>query len=100
VFLKGHILNTALQMQLLVEIPDYEPATGFVFSWIDGFEIEVDLCHDGVMIKANKAGLISLALQLLTLAQDDFGSGQDIHLDKYAALEDHSIDLIIVKKEE
>lgn len=51
------------------------------------------------MIKGNKAGLISLASQLLTLAQDDFGNGYDIHLDKYSALEDNSIDLIIVKKE-
>jgi hypothetical protein len=87
-------------MQLLVEIPDYNPATGFEFTWTDGFEIEVDLCQDGVMIKCNKAGLISLATQLLTLAQDDFGNGYDLHLDKYAALEDNSIDLIIVKKED
>jgi hypothetical protein len=87
-------------MQILVDIPDYKPATGFEFTWVDGFEIEVDLCHDGVMIKCNKAGLISLATQLLTLAQDDFGHGYDLHLDKYAALEDNSIDLIIVKKED
>jgi hypothetical protein len=52
------------------------------------------------MIKCNKAGLISLATQLLTLAQDDFGNGYDIHLDKYTALEDNSIDLILVKKED
>lgn len=87
-------------MQLLVEIPDYNPATGFEFTWADGFEIEIELCHDGVMIKCNKAGLLSLATQLLTLAQDDFGNGYAIHLDKYAALEDNSIDLIIVKNQD
>ena len=86
-------------MNVIVKIPDYNPYKGFEFSWEDGFEIEVDLCHNGVMIKCNKAGLISLATQLITLAQDDFGNGQDIHLDKYAALEGNSIDLIIVKKE-
>lgn len=96
---KSQTVYEALLMQILVEIPDYDPANGFQFTWADGFEIEVDLCHDGVMIKGNKAGLISLASQLLTLAQDDFGNGYDIHLDKYAALEDNSIDLIIVKKE-
>jgi hypothetical protein len=95
---KSQTIYAALHMQLLVEIPDYNPATGFEFTWADGFETEVELCHDGVMIKYNKAGLLSLATQLLTLAQDDFGNGYAIHLDKYVALEGNSIDLIIVKK--
>jgi len=69
----------------------------FTFTWIGNHEIKVDLGHDGVIITANKDGLISLAAQLLTLAQDDYEHGYDFHLDKYAGLEDDSIDLIVVK---
>ena len=86
-------------MKVTLDIPDYNPYEGFVFTWFDNFTIHVDLCHDGVMIKADKAVLMSLASQLITLAQDDFSKGQNIHLDKYAALENGSIDLIIVKTE-
>lgn len=86
-------------MKVTLDIPDYNPYQGFKYTWFNNFTIHVDLCHDGVMIKADKAGLMSLAAQLITLAQDDFGEGYDIHYDKYAALEDGSIDLIIVKTE-
>jgi hypothetical protein len=84
-------------MDITLTLPDYNSYEGFKFTWVDDFEINVDLGHNGVIITCNKAGLISLATQLLTLAQDDFGHGEDIHLDKYAALEDDSIDLIFVK---
>ncbi|MDO7876477.1 hypothetical protein Q5H93_17160 [Hymenobacter sp. ASUV-10] len=84
-------------MEFTITLPDYNPYVGFEFTWVDDCEIKVDLGHDGVVITGNKAGLISLAAQLLTLAQDDFGDGYDFHLDKYNALEDDSIDLIVVK---
>jgi hypothetical protein len=84
-------------VKVTLDIPDYNPYEGFKFTWFENFTIHVDLCHDGVMIKADKAGLMSLAAQLITLAQDDFGHDYDFHLDRHAALEDNSIDLIIVK---
>ena len=46
---------------------------------------------------ANKAGLISLANHLLTLAQDEVEDGAHIHLDEHNSLEKDSVDFIIEK---
>ena len=50
------------------------------------------------VLSANKDGLISLAIQLLTLAQDKFPSGHHFHYDSYGCLEDNSVAMIIMKK--
>lgn len=49
------------------------------------------------MITANKPGLISLAKQLLTLAQDKVPSGYHLHFDEFNSLEEKSYELIIQK---
>ena len=82
-------------MKVEIELPDYDPSRGFVFKWEEGFEIEHKI-QDGVaIIKANKAGLISLANHLLNLAQDSYSQGYHFHLDDYNCLEEGSNELII-----
>ena len=51
-----------------------------------------------VVVTANKAGLLSLAKQLLFLAQDEVPMGYHFHLDETNSLEQGSLELIIQKK--
>jgi hypothetical protein len=68
------------------------------FEWEDDFEIEVKIENNGVLLFANKEGLISLANHLLKLSRDEFPSGYHFHLDKYNSLSDGSNEIIIGKK--
>ena len=63
----------------------------------NGFEISVELINGQVLISANKAGLVSLANQLLNLSQDAAPSGSHMHLDDYDSLEAGSIEMVIPK---
>ncbi len=65
------------------------------FHWIDGFEIAVAVENDAVVISANKEGLLSLANHMKTLAEQD---SDHFHLDEHNALEDGSMELIVVKQ--
>ena len=66
-------------------------------DWVDGFEIRVSIDNGEVVISANKEGLLSLAQQLTTLAEETAGS--HIHYDEYNSLEEKSADLTIEKLE-
>jgi len=65
-------------------------------KWIDGSTIQVKIEEGTTIISANKEGLLSLADQLSTLAQDT--SGSHIHYDEYNSLEEGSAELIIEKQ--
>ena len=66
-------------------------------EWIDGFNISVK-CQDGAaVISANRAGLLSLAGQLMELAKGE--PGDHIHYDQDNSLEDGSMELIIERTE-
>jgi hypothetical protein len=82
-----------------IEFPDYSKKNGLRYGWEDGFIISTALEHNAFMINANKAGLISLAKQMLVLA---FGpdNGAHYHYDDLNSLEDDSIELIICKMRE
>ena len=63
-------------------------------KWYDGFTIRVSVDDESkVVISANKEGLLSLATQLMSLADENVGS--HIHYDEYNSLEDGSAELII-----
>ena len=62
-------------------------------EWVDGAEIHVRIDNGEVVISANKEGLLSLAGQLTTLAEE--ASGSHIHYDQYNSLEEGSAELII-----
>ena len=61
-------------------------------EWVGDFRIEVSLDIDNaVVISANRDGLLSLARQLTTLADEPVGF--HIHYDDYNSLEDGSINV-------
>ena len=66
-------------------------------NWVDGFTIKVRVENGNVVISANKEGLLSLANQLKTLAEEAVGC--HCHYDEYNSLEDGSSELIIEKIE-
>ena len=70
----------------------------YEIEWVGDFRIEVGLDIDNaVVISANRDGLLSLARQLTTLADEPVGF--HIHYDDYNSLEDGSIEMIIAKTE-
>ncbi len=62
-------------------------------EWVDGFIIKATVNHDKIMISANREGLLSLARQLVELA--DGVPGDHIHYDEYNSLEEGSSEMII-----
>jgi hypothetical protein len=84
-------------MQITLEIPDYNREDGIISHWEDDFQIIVHESNNQTLIRANKAGLTSLAIQLLTLAQDILPSGRHLHYDESNSLESGSKELIIEK---
>ncbi|WP_293879448.1 MULTISPECIES: Imm32 family immunity protein [unclassified Sphingobacterium] len=84
-------------MTIDVIIPEYSEDKGFQITWEHGFEIEAKIEGGSLMISANKAALVSIAKQLLTLAQDNVPKDYHYHLDEYNSLEEGSIPLIFHK---
>ncbi|NMN37196.1 hypothetical protein [Pedobacter sp. SG918] len=84
-------------VEVKLEIPKYDDEVGLQSSWIDGFIVRTDIIENQIQIQANKAGLISLAKQLLCLAQDTTPIGSHYHLDDYNSLEAGSNDPTISK---
>jgi len=84
-------------VEVKLKIPKYDDEVGLQSSWIDGFILKTDIVENQIQIHANKAGLISLAKQLLYLAQDETPIGCHCHLDDYNSLETGSNELIISK---
>ena len=64
-------------------------------EWVNGFEIQVKNVNGTTVILANREGMMSLAKQLLTLA--DGVPGDHIHYDEYNSLEKGSTGMIIVR---
>lgn len=86
-------------MQITIHIPDYSPERGLSLEWDEGFAITVAKSGNGAIIKANQAGLLSLARILVSMAQTTIRTGYHLHLDSSNSLEDESIELIIEKLE-
>ena len=82
-------------MEIKIDVPDYEPETGFTFNWQDGFTIKTEMVDGELVIKANKEGLISLANHLLNLSQDKIPNGYHFHLDSSNSLEDDSVGIVL-----
>lgn len=81
-------------MKIEMNVPKYKLKDGLQLVWENNFSIKV--VSDGeVYIKANRAGLVSLARHLLTLAQEEVPNGCHIHLDENNSLEEDSVDLVI-----
>jgi len=86
-------------MERTVKIGSYSSDRGLHLEWSPGFEIEVQAHSREIVIRANRAGLMSLAQHMLTLAEDSVPSGTHVHLDASQELEDASLDLVIERSE-
>ena len=64
-------------------------------EWTEGSEIRVSMGNDGVVLSANREGLLSLAGQLAALAEETPGS--HIHYDADNSLEPGSAEMIVEK---
>ncbi len=84
-------------MEITVTIPEYS-GEGLRLDWENGFEIETKITDGEILISANRAGLISLAKQLLALAQNSVPQHYHFHLDEHNSLEEGSTPLIFQKK--
>ncbi|NVO32358.1 Imm32 family immunity protein [Hymenobacter lapidiphilus] len=85
-------------MQITLEVPEYSPKTGILLHWVGDFEITVVLEAGAVSIRANQAGLVSLAGHLLNLAQEATTAGCHAHLDEHNSLQEGSLELILVRE--
>lgn len=84
--------------EIKINIPVYDDSVELV--WEDNFKIKTSTEYDAITIEANSEGLLSLARHLILLSQEEVPSGSHFHLDEFNSLEDHSVELIISKKEE
>ncbi len=64
-------------------------------EWVEDFKIKVTAKNNGVVLSANREGLLSLAKQLTALA--DGAPGDHIHYEEYNSLEEGSAEMIIEK---
>ena len=65
-------------------------------NWVNGFKINVSIDDESiVVISASQEGLLSLASQLTTLANEV--NGAHIHYDEHNSLEEGSSEMIIEK---
>lgn len=83
--------------EVLLKIKKYTPEMGIRLNWVDDFTISTEVSPNGIIISANREGLVSLAQHLLTLAQSSVPKNHHIHLDEHNSLEEGSIDLIFQK---
>ncbi|MFD8323565.1 Imm32 family immunity protein [Kitasatospora purpeofusca] len=83
-----------VQMEQVIKVPDIQPERGLQFEWEDGFEISLSATSAEVVLRANRAGLVSLARHLLTLAQEGVSSGAHVHLTADQEIESN-MDLIL-----
>lgn len=83
-----------------VKIPDHLATGPIRFDWADDSRIELDVSGGEVVIRANSAGLISLAQHCLVLAQARVPAGQHLHLTDSVELEAGSGDLILERAED
>lgn len=81
-------------MDFIVSVPEYNPDSGITLHWEPGARIGAAESHRAVAIRADRAGLVSLARHLLTLAQEGVPRGFHLHLDDSNGLEAGSVELI------
>ena len=67
-------------MKITLEIPDYDGRATDVI-WKQDAAVRVDIFGRGVVITANSDGLISLAKQMMYLAEETVPSGCHVHYD-------------------
>ncbi len=82
-------------MKIELDVPSYAEHGSLVAEWDFGFEIATSVDDGEVIIRANAAGLRSLARHLLCLADNQVPLGRHFHFDDSNSLEDGSTPIII-----
>lgn len=85
-------------MKIELDIPEYIEGNGFKTEWIKGFEIYTEVLNDSIVISANREGLITLAIQILSLAQENVPDGCHFHLTDLGGLNKGSVELTFSKE--
>lgn len=80
-----------------VDVEPYTPERGLSLAYDDGFKIAVEVKKGEVVVAANRAGLLTLARALLTLAQAGVPPGQYLDFDKWSGLEAGSPRIYFIK---
>ncbi len=86
-------------MDIRITLPEYKKTKGIQLIWEPGAIIKTSLEDSYIHLCANKEGLISLAQQFLTLAQDGVPATCHIHYDDCNSLESGSIELVVEKQD-
>ena len=85
-------------MRLVIDIPDYD-GNSLDVIWEADSKYEISVQKNSVVISANKDGLISLAKQMLYMANNDLLAGSHVHYDSFfTKMSDECIELVIEKK--
>jgi hypothetical protein len=84
-------------MDLNVELGSYTRESGLRLTWQTDYRLEVFSDGQEVVIRANEAGLRSLAQHLLTLALGHVPAGVHVHMEPGLELEDDSVSLVVEK---
>lgn len=82
-------------MGMAVPVRPYAPETGVRLFWVPGTRIHVRAEGAEVHVKANSAGLLSLASHLLALHQYPVPDGSHVHLDEFSGMDDGSAEVVI-----
>lgn len=82
-------------MDYTLDIPEYSEKGGLALVWEPGSSISLSETEGRVSLQANRAGFVSLARHLLTLAQDDVPEWCHVHLDETNAFEMGSLELVL-----
>lgn len=86
-------------MELKINIPDYDGDAMDVI-WQDNSYYSTEVFDDEILIKANSAGLISIAKQMLYMAYNDLSKGSHVHYDRFFTKMNNKYSLIIEKTEQ
>ena len=75
--------------------PDYRPERDAPLKWDEGSEVMARIEGDTIVLKANPAGLQSLARHLLTLSQQEVPDGARLTLTSFNGLTNNSCDVVL-----
>lgn len=69
-------------MNVKLSIPDYD-GNAMDVIWEKGAEYSISIDENGVILTANKQGMLSLAKQMIYMAYNNLPDGSHVHLDSF-----------------
>ena len=84
-------------MKIIVDIPDYDGDSLDVL-WENGSKYTISVVANGVVISANKNGLVSIAKQMLYMAYNDLPVGSHVHYDSFFTKMNQEKNELVIEK--